>query len=64
MRWWRMRLTGKQIEIIKAEAEKYKEAIAKAGRAEVDLWQACIDIAIAAREVDISFVFSSPVAAN
>ena len=48
-----MALSKEQIEEVRKEAVKYKEATVEAGHAVVSLWQARIDMAIATGDVDI-----------
>ena len=59
-----MRLTPEQIEAVRKEAEKYKRAVAEASEAQVTLWQARIDMALAVGEFDLTDILSSPVASN
>lgn len=47
-----MGLSREQIEDVRKEAEKYKAATGQVGQAMVTLWQARIDMAIAAGEAE------------
>jgi hypothetical protein len=58
-----MRLTDDQIQVVRKEAERYKAAVTEAGKAQVALWQARIDVALAVGDFDLSDL-TSPVASN
>jgi hypothetical protein len=58
-----MGLSSEQIEAIRAQAEKYKRAVAKASEAQVTLWQTRIDMAITMGEFSFADLIS-PVAWN
>lgn len=47
-----MKLTKEQIGAIQKEVQNYKTAASKMGQAAVELWQARIDVAIAAGQAD------------
>jgi hypothetical protein len=55
-----MRLTRDQIEVVRKEAERYKEAVAELSKAQVTLWETRIDLALAVGEFDTSDLLSSP----
>lgn len=57
------RLTPEELEAVKAEADRYKDAVLAVNRASIEMWEAKFDLAIATNTFDPES-FTDPVACN